>query len=120
MAYTLTARHELKIDYTATTDRDTVVNLTNHSYFNLAGQGEGDVLGHQVMIAAGRFTQRLPAAGNDELSHVAADFNRMAVELDSLYRELEAKVDAKSVPTWKTSRKQFVEDDMRQLQAWES
>jgi aldose 1-epimerase len=56
VVYTVTDNNELKIDYSATTDKNTVVNLTNHSYFNLAGQGEGDVLAHQVMLAADRFT----------------------------------------------------------------
>ena len=57
VAFTLAAdRNELKIDYTASTDKDTVLNLTNHSYFNLAGEGNGDILDHVLMLHAKRFT----------------------------------------------------------------
>jgi aldose 1-epimerase len=52
--YRLTDENELKIEYTASTDKNTVVNLTNHSYFNL--KGDGDILGHLLTLAADHFT----------------------------------------------------------------
>jgi len=56
VTYTLTSNEGLKIDYEATTDRKTVLNLTNHSYFNLNGQGSGTILNHLMMINADKFT----------------------------------------------------------------
>jgi aldose 1-epimerase len=53
--YTL-VKNDLKIEYAATTDKDTVLNLTSHSYFNLKGQGQGDILNHQLLLKASRFT----------------------------------------------------------------
>jgi len=54
ITFTLTEANELKLEYRATTDKPTIVNLTNHAYFNLAGAGNGDVLGHRMTIDADR------------------------------------------------------------------
>ncbi len=56
VTYTLTKDDELKISYEAETDKATVINLTNHSYWNLAGQGNGDILGHELMLNADKYT----------------------------------------------------------------
>jgi len=78
VTYTLTNDDELRISYEAETDKKTVVNLTNHSYWNLAGQGNGDILGHELQLNCTKFTmvdtQLIPTGAIASVIDMPLDF----------------------------------------------
>jgi aldose 1-epimerase len=81
VVYTLTDNDELKISYEAETDKTTIVNLTHHSYFNLAGHNSGDVLGHELMLNADNFTpvddSLIPTGEIKTVKGTPMDFTRL-------------------------------------------
>lgn len=80
--YTLTDENELRLKFSATTDKATVVNLIHHSFFNLRGQGHGDVLDHEVMIHANQITPvdkgLIPTGEFADVTGTPFDFRRPA------------------------------------------
>ncbi|MGO9114509.1 MAG: galactose-1-epimerase [Thermoguttaceae bacterium] len=78
VTYSLTDKDELKMDYEATTDKDTVLNLTNHAYWNLAGASNGDILKHEIVLHADRFlpvdATLIPLGRLDPVKGTAMDF----------------------------------------------
>ena len=95
VAYTLTDGNELIVEYSATTDQPTIVNMTQHSYFNLAGVGSGDILGHRLTLHADRYTPvdatQIPTGELAPVEGTPLDFRRetaIGERIDSDYPQL--------------------------------
>ena len=96
VTYWLNNDNELRIDYHALTDAPTVCNLTNHCYFNLAGQGNGDILDHVLLIKANEFTPvdkgLIPTGERRPVHGTPMDFtrpHRIGERVDADYRQIE-------------------------------
>lgn len=94
VTYALTEENELKIHYYAVSDQDTIVNLTNHSYFNLSGHASGTAMDQQVMILADAFTEAdaesIPTGKIIPVEGTPMDFRQMK----AIGRDIEEKYEA--------------------------
>lgn len=95
VTYSLTETNELVIEYYANSDKDTIVNLTNHSYFNLAGHNSGSIHDHQVWIKANQFTPTtkdlIPTGELSDVAGTPMDFRTMkkiGQDIDADYEPL--------------------------------
>lgn len=96
VTYTLTKDNEIKIHYRAVPDADTLINLTNHSYFNLSGHASGTVLAQEVMLDADAYaradSQSIPTGEIVPVSGTPMDFRQLkpiGAEIDEAYEALE-------------------------------
>lgn len=95
VTYTLTSENELRIHYTITTDKKTILNPTNHTYFNLSGEGNGDVLEHKLKFYASKYTPIAKGAiPTGELADVAgtpmdfSEFKAVGKEINADFEQI--------------------------------